>query len=803
MSSPAPSFLYPRLPFDVLRLVAQEAGRSSGNDGERRAAGRALSLVCRDLRDDGQRLVWQTLVLPSLSLSSFFHDAPEQDKERLLTHVRRLRWDSQRRGALTTGKKHIKQYWRDKSVVLFGQVVAEGRCLREVELFCFPAEHLERMCSLLVASPSAPRLEALVMRGSIPFPRDGRTFAEQALFPLLRQLPALLSFDFSSRTRCLVAPTPASSPPPAPSLRLRTVTLDLDHWCGIENSEDGFSFPSLRYDLAVAIDPSFLASATLSRTWGGDAWLKWIGSSAFTALTTLDIRNSHCNFSTALPIVPSTLRNLPHLVRFAFRQVPIHHHGIGLTDKRERAAFHTFLLALPPSLNFLLLDITCPIYDILEDNHSRQGADEIDSYLGSGSARNLQTLRCRTWRKELCYTLRWNEEEQRFDELSDPLEMSSPAPSRASPRLPYDVLRLVVQAAGRTSENDGERRAAERALSLLCRDLRDDGQRLVWQTLALPNLSAEDVLRGRRGERLAAMVRLLRWEEEEGEEDEWFPLGEPRLSQSVEVFLAVLRHSAVLDTLELTCLPFSHAEKVLEAIPTSPSSGRIEHFHFRGLLGEPGEPSRLTEAGINTILRSLTSLTSLSFHPDFRLSPSLADHTLSRASLPLRHLNVDTLCDDYVPASFGPASPLDRGGPWIEWLSRPGFSSLKHLTVHVNWRNTHDPLPSLSPVFTHHPGLVSLVVRSHICTPIPRFPEETATVLAFLFSLPPALEFLALLFFCPTRDELGDYLVNGPSKSLRYFQCAAGEGGEYFHALRWNDETEQFDEVSIHDRLID
>ncbi|GAA5852026.1 hypothetical protein JCM8547_000131 [Rhodosporidiobolus lusitaniae] len=413
VTPPAPSRASPRLPYDVLRLLVQEAGRTSQNDRQLRAIGGAFSLVCRDLRDDGQRLVWQTLAVPSFGVSDLFKHGSDHDRARLSGMVRALKWDEKRAGGRMTGTKQLRTYWREESLRHFREILRLARQLMKVALFDLPRAHLEEVCNLLASSPSAPCVTLLTIRGYLPLDQNETIFAQQSLLPLLRRLSALQSLDFSSPSISSLAAPDTATLPAEPFLRLQCVIFDNDHVGPVEKSKDGFPFSSLRRLLTAAIDPSVLVHAILHRYPTGDGWLRWISSPAFTSLTHLDIQSEHCFFPPSFPLIPPYLAPLPHLTHFAYRNLTTYI-GIDRLKPAERAVFSAFLLALPPSLEVLLLDFCCPI----DDKPSGQGRpeDKIAQYLWSPSSRNLQRFKCRTWLERVSYTLSWDVEEKRYEE---------------------------------------------------------------------------------------------------------------------------------------------------------------------------------------------------------------------------------------------------------------------------------------------------------------------------------------------------------------------------------------------------
>lgn len=83
-----------------------------------------------------------------------------------------------------------------------------------------------------------------------------------------------------------------------------------------------------------------------------------------------------------------------------------------------------------------------------------------------------------------------------------------------SPRLPYDVLRLIAKQ--KVLPGDWEQPGdTARALSRTCRDLRDTGQGLLWQTLTLPHRTVVERMDEAAMRRLLRMVRTLRWDKKE------------------------------------------------------------------------------------------------------------------------------------------------------------------------------------------------------------------------------------------------------------------------------------------------
>ncbi|GAA5916463.1 hypothetical protein JCM6882_006464 [Rhodosporidiobolus microsporus] len=391
---------------------------------------------------------------------------------------------------------------------------------------------------------------------------------------------------------------------------------------------------------------------------------------------------------------------------------------------------------------------------------------------------------------------------------------SSSSPSILSPRLPFDVLHYVsAEAAGDAVEP--EERAVARTVSLVCRDLRDVGQGILWRTLTLPSRRIENLLDRQEARRLWTKVKVLRWKEDIAD----WRRDEPTFAQVVEAFKRLLEEAEQLKAVDLNEAPLEFLAEILSSISSSPSRTSISSFSIAGptTVRHPVS-SRLDEQDLVRFLGTLPALSSFTSRLSNLSTSSPTPSDTRLPILPLRCVMLNTSGADGVDDTLTPSTPyyalasslsistlvdvrISRStgeDGWVRWLSQPGFVSLQSLAFHIVRRlGIVDSLPVLSSCLSFHPTLRRLAVHHNGFSDLSPRDAHRAYNLpvfrTFLFSLPATLESLSFDFECPTDAFLDEYLQNGPTSNLWRFECMVSLCEQL--RLVWNSETEGFDET--------
>ncbi|GAA5915469.1 hypothetical protein JCM6882_007902 [Rhodosporidiobolus microsporus] len=382
---------------------------------------------------------------------------------------------------------------------------------------------------------------------------------------------------------------------------------------------------------------------------------------------------------------------------------------------------------------------------------------------------------------------------------------SAPPPLRsaAAPSLPYDIIhRIALDAVDDAFEL--EDRETGRAVSLVCRDLRNVVQGLVWRVVKVPHLWLEQNMEKEEATRLLQMVRTLRW-------DEGIDLSRsgPRVQQSVQTFARLARALGGITKIEVVDLPSDHSTTLLSSIFASPSLSSIRFFSLVGFTSSLIDEGPLRQTELVDILRSFPALSAFNCQVSELASadplPSDSPH------LRLSSLRLGTDRNDDLPSCQPPSSPyplftsaLDLSvltrlavraskeeDGWLQWLSQPAFPSLQSLQLQSFDDCFAPSLPIYSSCLAFHPTLLRLELCNNGAVGI----EEERyypTFRAFLFSLPPTLHSLLFDFSVPTGEILDDYLQNGPSTNLWWFSCMKDHLQQF--RLSWNPQTRRFEE---------
>ncbi|GAA5970349.1 hypothetical protein JCM11641_001674 [Rhodosporidiobolus odoratus] len=348
----------------------------------------------------------------------------------------------------------------------------------------------------------------------------------------------------------------------------------------------------------------------------------------------------------------------------------------------------------------------------------------------------------------------------------------TPPPRR---QLPYDIIRLIAHVA-RDSFGEDDVRQVARSFALVCRELKDVGQAMLWSRLDLPHRWAEEEAQTEAKRRILGMVRILRVE---GRVPERCDLLD-RTAKTISTLAPML---SAVKTLELAEVPsVGVVSDILVAMSASPSAGNITDVALAGELQtlDTGA-SELGETGLLRALQAFPSLSSLSLKV-FPRVPSAHQTALGTRQLSLRNLAFRDPMED-CPSSTSPYWPISSAinpstlvslsvsrmpglDGWIEWLDRPTFTSLRRL--HVN--SQHEPivnfLPRLSTCLSRHRALASLAVYTDL---------DLGGHLGLDWADAHDLEiFRAFLFALPETHQI------------------------LFLGLEWNDKTEMYEETSIY-----
>ncbi|GAA6019766.1 hypothetical protein JCM10207_009256 [Rhodosporidiobolus poonsookiae] len=386
---------------------------------------------------------------------------------------------------------------------------------------------------------------------------------------------------------------------------------------------------------------------------------------------------------------------------------------------------------------------------------------------------------------------------------SSPGEPEIPYTMATPPCLNLDAIRLILA----EIHSPSERRSVGKSVSLVCRALRDDGQRMVWNSLASYLLTDwpwenEAVNLTLRDDRLAGFVGELYWgvawrkSYEDADLDRLWTL----LSQ-------VLRRCGRLRDLHISDIPLEAHSTIFRAVLASPACPNIEYLALSERRLPPGSADiAYTAANPHPVelLQLLCALGNLrTFDCDIRFrTPASVDYappamgTLSS----LRTLSV------FQPRFDNPAPYFPDDDPFLRLLlPRLDRHSLRDLTIphfphqtlllsflpglaltslDISGYNNLPPhfasvvgpdyppfylLDDLAPVLPSLSSLEFLALR----LPVPYFnPTDTAegshSLTSFLNTLPSTLESLSIdIIFTPSNPLFVDYLAHPRSAALR------------------------------------
>ncbi|GAA5947870.1 hypothetical protein JCM10213_003387 [Rhodosporidiobolus nylandii] len=185
--------------------------------------------------------------------------------------------------------------------------------------------------------------------------------------------------------------------------------------------------------------------------------------------------------------------------------------------------------------------------------------------------------------------------------------MSPPSSPTHTSRLPLDIVRLIARAGAGTGADIDERELAK-AVSLVCRDLRDVGQDALWWRVVLRQGAGEvDWREDARREQLMGRAKVVRLEGEDGSTEE-------DIEEAIAAYEAILASSQRVTAVELDDVPAEALPRAIAAISSSPSRTCMSSLFIRGaVLGLDGAVHS-SETTLIDFLHSLPALTSLALH---------------------------------------------------------------------------------------------------------------------------------------------------------------------------------------------
>ncbi|GAA5916461.1 hypothetical protein JCM6882_006463 [Rhodosporidiobolus microsporus] len=373
----------PNLPLDVLQDVVDLALDGLGSEGRELAA--AISLVCRDLRDVGQKALLTTITFPRPPHHARSATPPSP---RLANFVRSLAWsDPQWRAP--------REEVISSQEELFMRTVQRCPRLDRVELVGYDRHRFVSLLASLSSSFSRTTLSHLTIAVTAPFTFNGAgtLFTSQDLLEYLLGFPSLKSFA-GDVWRLL----PDGPSPPLQSLPLSAVDISdqvLDSTAAAERRRKPYE------DFLRAVDPSTLRAVTLFRSWMYEDLLPLVDSLHF-HLTSLTIYSHPGDTTTFFTILPSLLSHQPALQHFSLLTTdrPLR------TDDFSLGDFFRALWALPPSLQTLTIDFRLDLDEYLL------------AFFQHGPCQKLKHARIETWYTS--YTRTWREDLQVYDEVVPP-----------------------------------------------------------------------------------------------------------------------------------------------------------------------------------------------------------------------------------------------------------------------------------------------------------------------------------------------------------------------------------------------
>ncbi|BGP20889.1 hypothetical protein JCM10213v2_009054 [Rhodosporidiobolus nylandii] len=160
--------------------------------------------------------------------------------------------------------------------------------------------------------------------------------------------------------------------------------------------------------------------------------------------------------------------------------------------------------------------------------------------------------------------------------------MSPPSSPTHTSRLPLDIVRLIARAGAGTGADIDERELAK-AVSLVCRDLRDVGQDALWWRVVLRQGAGEvDWREDARREQLMGRAKVVRLEGEDGSTEE-------DIEEAIAAYEAILASSQRVTAVELDDVPAEALPRAIAAISSSPSRTCMSSLFIRGaVLGLDG-----------------------------------------------------------------------------------------------------------------------------------------------------------------------------------------------------------------------
>ncbi|GAA6036053.1 hypothetical protein JCM8097_006589 [Rhodosporidiobolus ruineniae] len=326
--SPSPRLVFrPRIPIDIINTIVEHL-ESPLSVREAREEGKRLSLVSRDFRDAGQRLVFRAVTLKSLDVYSPLLRTLATRNFRLSGFVRYL------------NVFHLAQSDPSRTAEV-GQFFDALSQVRSLVVTALP-QHVSRVLALLETTRLRLRLEILTVVYRTSF--DLLDF-DDADFTKLQGFSRLKHFSLHFPLELSIALCPVF--PDAARLRIPTFTLHLL----------GTVSPSVDAALATftsLLDRNTLAHLTLSSPTTTRDFQSWIS-------TSVQLHYLHLTFSSSLslllPLLNPTFHRLSRLRTLRLAQADQSHFS-----SRPDTDLLPLLTSLPPSLEFLAFDIVPQVH---------------------------------------------------------------------------------------------------------------------------------------------------------------------------------------------------------------------------------------------------------------------------------------------------------------------------------------------------------------------------------------------------------------------------------------------------------
>lgn len=286
------------------------------------------------------------------------------------------------------------------------------------------------------------------------------------------------------------------------------------------------------------------------------------------------------------------------------------------------------------------------------------------------------------------------------------------------------------------------------------------------------------------------------------------------MKDSADVFLELVGELATFTGVEIVCFPALRPPSLFSALSSSPSCRRLSYLTLLDEAFSRDAPHPRTEVELVSFLATLPALSTFHFNPICLVPPSSPSldftHTLSITSFSSDRGHHDVPAPIFLPgvprqilsSAINPTTlreftfRLDYEAPdgWMHWISSPGFTALRTLTLTILPPFcTSDMFPLLSSILLHHPLLSELNLQDR--EDFGRIYEKDDPALSTFFTtLPPALELIRFRFRCPHENALQSYLAYERSSKLRFFECRTRNSGEIFR-LEWNAPLQKCDTV--------